>query len=85
MQLFSLYLLASAPAVARGAEGDARRAADSVKQQITEADHHIDEAGCTAGKAECGRRKAHDHMEEAKERVSDKITEGAADLRKGTK
>ena len=68
-----------------GAKADARKSADDVKQQISKADHRIDEAGCTADKAECDRRKTHDHMEEAKERAHDDIHEVAAEARDKTK
>ena len=81
VQLLSLWLFAAAPMVARSSENDlkavARKDADDTKRAVNKADDRIDEAGCTAGKAECARRKKTDRMEEAKEHVSDEIHEAA--------
>jgi hypothetical protein len=77
--LLSLALAVAFPRPARAADGDAKPGSqkniDHAKEEVTKADHRINESGCTASKAECARRKANDHLEEAKETAGDQINE----------
>ncbi len=88
-QLLSLCLIVMRPVLAQATDkdpkADARKDRDDTKRAVNQADDRIDEAGCTASKAECARRKKTDRMEEAKEKASDQIHEAADRAHDGKK
>ena len=81
VQLLCFCLIAATPMLAKATDedlkADARRDRNDTKRAVNAADHRIEEAGCTADKVECARRKKTDQMEEAKEHASDQIHEAA--------
>jgi hypothetical protein len=78
--LLSLCLL-SAPAVARADEvKDVKRDSHDVKRSVKKAGHRIDEAACTGTKAECATRKGKHRLQEAGDKVGDKLNETRGEL-----
>jgi hypothetical protein len=87
--LLCLGLIAMPLQVARAADddprADARKDRNDTKRAVNQADHRIDEAGCTASRAECSRRQKSNRMQEAKEKASDQIHEAADRAHDGKK
>jgi hypothetical protein len=65
-------------------KAEAQKGTDDTKRAVYAADHRIDEAACTASKAECERRAKANRVQEAKGQASDEIHE-AADRAKDAK
>jgi hypothetical protein len=82
MWLVPLRLLVLSPAVAIAdqVKDDVKRDSHDVKRSIKKTGHRVNEAACTGTKAECEARKDKHRLQEAGDKVGDKVDESTDKL-----
>ncbi len=77
MWLLALALLAGGASSVRADEvkDDVRSDGHDVERTVKKAGHRVNEAACTAGRAECASRKRKHRYQEARDKAGDKVEE----------